>query len=38
MREEYWSELGTPDDETRAEIYWPVATPAKDDDELLVTA
>lgn len=27
MWEEYWSEPGTPDDETRTEIYWPL-TPA----------
>lgn len=25
MWEEYWSEPGTPDDQTRTEIYWPVA-------------
>ncbi len=25
MWEEYWSEPGTPDDETRTEIYWPLA-------------
>jgi effector-binding domain-containing protein len=25
MWEEYWSEPGTPDAETRTEIYWPVA-------------
>jgi effector-binding domain-containing protein len=28
MWEEYWSEPGTPDDEMRTEIYWPVAAPA----------
>ena len=28
MWEEYWSEPGTPDDETRTEIYWPL-TPAR---------
>jgi len=27
MWEEYWSEPGTPDDETRTEIYWPVSAP-----------
>jgi effector-binding domain-containing protein len=27
MWEEYWSEPGTPDAETRTEIYWPVASP-----------
>lgn len=26
--EEYWSEPGTPEDETRTEIYWPVTAPA----------
>lgn len=25
MWEEYWSEPGTPEDETRTEIFWPVA-------------
>lgn len=25
MWEEYWSEPGTPDDQTRTEIYWPLA-------------
>jgi effector-binding domain-containing protein len=28
MWEEYWSEPGTPEDETRTEIYWPVAASA----------
>jgi effector-binding domain-containing protein len=27
MWEEYWSEPGTPDDQTRTEIYWPVTAP-----------
>lgn len=26
--EEYWSEPGTPEDETRTEIYWPVSASA----------
>jgi effector-binding domain-containing protein len=27
MWEEYWSEPGTPDDQIRTEIYWPVSAP-----------
>ena len=27
MWEEYWSEPGTPEDQTRTEVFWPVTPP-----------